>query len=154
MFRYVMLSDNEKTQFRARELKSCHVDSVGNFVKFLLHKNHINKYNLYNQVGLVAINVIGEDLGAWQEVDQEQDELLRENPGLAGALKNNESNNPLDDLAFDMYQDPEVARIIRRLDMKKQQAIMEERYDYAKRIKDVIVDLQQVNIYALFLTLS
>ena len=31
--------------------------------------------------------------------------------------------SPLDDLAFDMYQDPEVAKIIRKLDKRKTQAI-------------------------------
>ena len=30
--------------------------------------------------------------------------------------------SPLDDLAFDMYQDPEVALLIRKLDAKKQKA--------------------------------
>ena len=49
-FRYVSLSDNEKTGFKARELKSVQVDAVGNFLKLNIHKNHINKYNLYNQV--------------------------------------------------------------------------------------------------------
>ena len=50
--RYVSLSDNEKTGFKARELKSVQVDAVGVFLKLNIHKNHINKYNLYNQVGL------------------------------------------------------------------------------------------------------
>ncbi len=48
--RYVALSNNEKTQYKARELKSVHVDAVGTFVKFVIHKNHVNKHNLYNQV--------------------------------------------------------------------------------------------------------
>lgn len=54
------LSDNEKTGFKARELKSVQVDAVGVFLKLNIHKNHMNKYNMYNQVGLVAINVIGD----------------------------------------------------------------------------------------------
>jgi len=48
--RYVALSANDKTGFRARELKSIHVDAVGCFVKFVIHKNHINKHNAFNQV--------------------------------------------------------------------------------------------------------
>ncbi len=34
--------------------------------------------------------------------------------------------SPLDDLAFDMYQDPEVAQIIRKLERKKQEAVMRQ----------------------------
>ena len=59
-FRYVSLSDNEKTGFMARELKSVHVDALGTYLRMNIHKNHINKHNLYNQVGIVAINIIGD----------------------------------------------------------------------------------------------
>lgn len=52
--------------------------------------------------------------------------------------------SPLDDLAFDMYQDPEVAQIIRRLDERKREAVQKERYDYAKKLKQAIADLQKV----------
>lgn len=50
-FRYVSLADNEKTGFRARELKSVHVDAVGVYLKLVIHKNHVNRHNIYNQVG-------------------------------------------------------------------------------------------------------
>ena len=49
---YVSLSDNEKTGYKARELKSVHVDAVGTFLRLNIHKNHINKHNLYNQVNV------------------------------------------------------------------------------------------------------
>lgn len=32
--------------------------------------------------------------------------------------------SPLDDLAFDMYQDPQTAQLIRQLEKKKQEAVM------------------------------
>ena len=59
---YVELSSNERTDFRARELKSVHVDAEGTFLKLVLHKNFVNKLNQFNQVGIVAINIIGNDL--------------------------------------------------------------------------------------------
>lgn len=52
----------------------------------------------------------------------------------------------MDDLAFDMYQDPEVAQIIRSLDEKKQDAVRQERYELAKTLKQAIADLQKVLI--------
>jgi len=36
--------------------------------------------------------------------------------------------SPLDDLAFDMYQDPDVAQIIRKLERKKRDAVTSEHY--------------------------
>lgn len=36
--------------------------------------------------------------------------------------------SPLDDLAFDMYQDPEIAGIIRKLEKKKQEAVLRKTF--------------------------
>jgi hypothetical protein len=46
------LSSNERTDFKARELKSIHVDAEGMFLKLIIHKNSVNRLNLYNQVRL------------------------------------------------------------------------------------------------------
>ncbi|XP_063173495.1 centrosomal protein of 104 kDa isoform X2 [Candoia aspera] len=43
-----------------------------------------------------------------------------------------------------MYQDPEVAQIIRKLDEKKHDAVRQEHYDHAKKLKQAIADLQKV----------
>ncbi len=40
---YVELSPNVRTDFKARELKSVHVDAEGTFLKFVLHKNFVNR---------------------------------------------------------------------------------------------------------------
>ena len=56
---YLSLDSNERSQFQARELKSVYVDVPVSYVKILLHKCYVNKFNLVNQVGLVALNCIG-----------------------------------------------------------------------------------------------
>lgn len=43
-----------------------------------------------------------------------------------------------------MYQDPEVAHIIRLLDQKKQDMVRQEKYEQAKNLKQAIADLQKV----------
>ena len=151
---YVPLSDNEKTGFKARELKSVYMDAVGQYLKLIFHKNYVNKYNLYSQVALVAINIIGDpadysdDSNKYPSREKLIDHYLgskSDDPALDGTyLGKPDSISPLDDLAFDMYQDPEVAQIIRRLDEKKHEAVHQERYDYAKKLKQAIADLQKV----------
>ncbi|MEQ2187147.1 hypothetical protein GOODEAATRI_001589 [Goodea atripinnis] len=54
------------------------------------------------------------------------------------------SISQFDDLAFDMYQDPEVAHIIRLLDQKKQDVVQQENFEEAKKLKQAIADLQKV----------
>ncbi|NXT39268.1 CE104 protein, partial [Pelecanoides urinatrix] len=151
---YVPLSDNEKTDFKARELKSVYMDAVGQYLKLIFHKNYVNKYNLYGQVALVAINIIGDpaDYSNDSNNTPSREKLIdhylgikSDDPALDGTyLGKPDSISPLDDLAFDMYQDPEVAQIIRRLDEKKREAVHHERYDYAKKLKQAIADLQKV----------
>ncbi|XP_061041062.1 centrosomal protein of 104 kDa isoform X2 [Eubalaena glacialis] len=150
---YVSLCDNEKTGCKARELKSVYVDAVGQFLKLIFHQNHINKYNVYNQVALVAINIIGDPADFSDESNITSREKLidhylghnTEDPALEGTCSGKSDYiSPLDDLAFDMYQDPEVAQIIRRLDERKREAAQRERYDDAKMLKQAIADLQKV----------
>ena len=57
---YLSLDSNERSGFQARELKSVYVDSVALLLKIVLHKCHINKFNLFNQVGIIAMNCMGE----------------------------------------------------------------------------------------------
>nr|XP_057940927.1 centrosomal protein of 104 kDa isoform X2 [Doryrhamphus excisus] len=149
---YVSLSDNEKTGFKARELKSVHVDAVGTYLKITFHQNHVNRHNRYNQVSLVAINVLGEPLdGNAFHTMPSREQLIEHyltstqleaalDATLAGKCN---STSPLDDLAFDMYQDPEVAHIIRQLDQKKKDMVRQERYEEAKYLKQAIADLQK-----------
>ncbi|KAM6109035.1 centrosomal protein of 104 kDa [Pterocles gutturalis] len=151
---YVPLSDNEKTDFKARELKSVYMDAVGQYLKLIFHKNYVNKYNVYSQVALVAINIIGDPADYSNDCNNtpSREKLIdyylgikSDDPALDGTyLGKPDSISPLDDLAFDMYQDPEVAQIIRRLDEKKREAVHHERYDYAKKLKQAIADLQKV----------
>ncbi|XP_075406491.1 centrosomal protein of 104 kDa [Tenrec ecaudatus] len=150
---YVSLCDNAKTGCKARELKSVYVDAVGQFLKLIFHPNHVNKYNIYNQVALVAVNIIGDPADFSDEGNSTSREKLidhylghnAEDPALDGTHTGKPDYiSPLDDLAFDMYQDPEVAQIIRKLDERKREAVQEERYDYAKKLKQAIADLQKV----------
>ncbi|XP_026189036.1 centrosomal protein of 104 kDa [Mastacembelus armatus] len=150
---YVSLSDNEKTSFKARELKSVHVDATGTYLRVTFHRNHVNRYNHYNQVALVAINVLGDSLdgNAFNTIPSRAqliDHYLNSTQ-LEAALDTTfmgkcESISPLDDLAFDMYQDPEVAHIIRVLDQKKQDMVRQENYEQAKNLKQAVADLQKV----------
>lgn len=57
---YLSLDSNERSQFQARELKSVYVDAVTLLLKLVFNKCHVNKFNLYNQVGLIALNCMGE----------------------------------------------------------------------------------------------
>ena len=54
------MGSNEKSGFQARELKSVYVDTHSLLLKIVLHKCHLNKFNLYSQIGMIAMNFMGE----------------------------------------------------------------------------------------------
>uniref|UniRef100_A0A8C6LGR9 Centrosomal protein of 104 kDa n=1 Tax=Nothobranchius furzeri TaxID=105023 RepID=A0A8C6LGR9_NOTFU len=144
---YVSLADNEKTAFKSRELKSVHVDAAGTYLRIMLHRNHPNRYNHHNQVGLVAINVLGDPLDGSSSLNTTVSALLWNSVltlHLYSTRWKTESISPFDDLAFDMYQDPEVAYIIRLLDQKKHDMVQQENFEVAKILKQAIADLQKV----------
>ncbi|CAK8671857.1 centrosomal protein of 104 kDa-like isoform X2 [Clavelina lepadiformis] len=144
---YIYLSNNEKTGFKSRELKSVHIDAEGQYLRLVVHKNHLNKYNLYNQVGIMAFNAIGDGMRTRRQPLHQLDGGPNNGTNYlndTAAFNKPDYISPMDDLAFDMYQDPEVAGIIRRLDIKKKKAVIEENFDVAKRMKQAIADLQKV----------
>nr|CAD7423266.1 unnamed protein product [Timema monikensis] len=162
---FITLSDNQSTGFKSRELKSVTVPScTAKYLKLRLHENHKNSLNVYNQVGLIALNVLGQPLESPCPSPSEHDKpppeanINGDGPEPKGALPlvgvQNGNNNPLllvnnpqytspyDDLAFEMYVDPEVARIIRAMEVKKQQAVICERFEFARKLKLAMEDLR------------
>ena len=61
---YLSLDSNERSGFTARELKSVYIEAPALYLKLALHKCHVNKHNIFNQVGVIAINCLGEALDA------------------------------------------------------------------------------------------
>ena len=153
---YISLSDNEQTGFRSRELKSVSVDVIAQLIKLVFYHNHINKLNVFNQVSLVALNVIADVPN--EEATEGTSALLNEMPSVAahqspgqhmdpillGAINKPAHISLMDDLAFDVAQDPETAQVIRRLEGLKLLAVKGENFELARKMKDVISELQKI----------
>ncbi|KAG7213695.1 hypothetical protein KM043_002936 [Ampulex compressa] len=128
---YITLSDNASTMYKSRELKSVALpETEAISLKLRLHKPHSNAHNVHDQVGLIAINILGEPYG--QELS-----------GQGDAPYNPHYISPYDDLAFEMYVDREVAKIIRQMEAKKLQAVEEERFEYASKLKVAMENLRK-----------
>jgi centrosomal protein CEP104 len=121
---YLSLDSNEQSNYQARELKSVYIDVTSLYLKLVLNKCHINKFNLFNQVGLIAVNCLGEEL-------TEPGRPIARN-ALPESLEN------------EMEFDPTTMDRLKALTAAKQRAIDNEDYDEAKRIKDAIERLKNV----------
>jgi hypothetical protein len=47
---YLSFDNNERSNHQARELKSVHVTVEAELVRLVIHRCHVNKLNIYNQV--------------------------------------------------------------------------------------------------------
>ena len=56
------MDTNERFNFRTRESRKVYINSKSLFLKIQLDKNYINQYNIFNQVGLMYIDFMGEYL--------------------------------------------------------------------------------------------
>jgi centrosomal protein CEP104 len=132
------LDSNEGSNYQARELKTIHINRMGSFARLLIHKCHSNKLNLFNQVGLIAINLIG------------QDDNVQEDEGSSKAADENrlsdakEVPNSLSDMSIDLNLDTQTASKLRSLAEAKARAITNEDYMTAKQIKLVEADLKEM----------
>ncbi|CAG9766448.1 unnamed protein product [Ceutorhynchus assimilis] len=137
---YVTLTSNESTEFKSRELKSANLPKIGAyFLKLNLCENHKNPLNTYNQVSIIALNVIGFELDITENTEENE---LNEIEKLNEILNNPEYVSPYDDLAFEMYVSHEIAQIIKRMEIKKYLAVINERFEYAIKLKNAMLKLR------------
>ncbi|XP_072039390.1 centrosomal protein of 104 kDa-like [Amphiura filiformis] len=160
---YTLFGDNATTERKLRELRSISVDAVGQYLRLVLDKNHVNKYNLFNQVGLIAVNVIGDNKFT-EDADSEDPRVVNKkiideflllqskfkdsegdpvNPALVEAAAREGYIASTDDLAFDMYQDPEIATLIRKMETKRNEATKDRLFTLAKRLEKAINNLKR-----------
>ncbi|CAL1283333.1 unnamed protein product [Larinioides sclopetarius] len=125
----ISFSENYITDYKARELRSARLDIIAKFAKLIMYQNYINKLNLCNQVGIIAVNFLGEPI---LEGGSIKTKYLTDDLGFNNRVKN---VTQLDELPFNMYVDVEIAQLIRALDRKKHKAISDDRFVYAKKLK-------------------
>ena len=135
---YLSLADNSRSEYQARELKSVYIDAAGGFLKLVVHKCYVNKHNIFNQVGVVAVNLLGEYVSGGPGGSGG---ISGGGPGGPGGGGPGRAPGPMDELAFDMNLDPESAGRIRQIVAAKERAVEQEDYDAAKRLKSAEASL-------------
>ena len=56
---FISMQNNSINGYKARELKSVHLDTLASRIRLVLYRCHVNTLNMYNQVGLVGIDILG-----------------------------------------------------------------------------------------------
>ena len=59
---FIKMDTNERYNYRTRESRKVYINSKSLFMKIQLDKNYINQYNIFNQVGIMHIDFMGDYL--------------------------------------------------------------------------------------------
>jgi centrosomal protein CEP104 len=131
---FLSLDNNERSSFEARELKTVYIDHTGNFIRLLVHRCFVNKFNNFMQVGIVAVNFLG---------DEDPTAARKASPRSQSLAKGSKGNS-LTDLSVDLNLDKGTASKLRLLSEAKSKAVAEEDYYTAKQIKLVEGELREL----------
>ena len=143
---YLSLDNNERSSYTARELKTVFVDHVGKYVKLLINEHHVNKHNIYNQVGVIAMSVMGTEMQGPADSELKAGGRGQSQYPSSKAV----STNPYNDLATDMTLDPHTANKLRQLADAKSRAIDNEDYLTAKQIKVAVTYTTIYTVYNIY----
>ncbi|CAI5741337.1 unnamed protein product [Peronospora destructor] len=128
---FLTLQDNTESNYKARELKTVHVDYEMTLLKLQIHSCHVNKHNLYRQVGIMAVTVCGKVWGL----------LPNHLMDKAVAASPKQKKKKCDDEGWDC--DATMMARIHEIQVAKNKAVASEDYDQAKRLKEME---EQLNI--------
>ena len=123
------------TSYSARELKSVHVRVPCLLLRLVVHKCHSNGHNTANQVGLVAINILGEALSQDAPGSGVPAGPLTVATSAGASLPGPQppSGGPSDD---DPPFDATTTALLAQLAQAKAAAVAAEDFDEAKRLRD------------------
>lgn len=142
---YVSIADNSQNSFKARELKTIYVDVKTNLVRINCFKCHVNGMNLYNQVGIVAINILGCPVESGEVETVKSTEIA--NAITRGIIERSfaDENTPIDsDLNF-IDHDRFVVHALASIASLKKDAVRNENYPMAKFLKKLQEDFNSVS---------
>lgn len=143
---YLSLDNNERSGFQARELKSVYVDVSAQCLRILFHKCHTNRYNIVNQVGLIALNCLGEALGPDLAAGPPPNPVLARGPVKLSQAPSEQAQEAALAASDEMRYDGKTLERIRALSTAKQRAVEAEDYEEAKRCKDLLARLRQTGL--------
>ncbi|EOD37518.1 hypothetical protein EMIHUDRAFT_417671, partial [Emiliania huxleyi CCMP1516] len=133
------LDCNERSKFQARELKTVYVPrrADGLYLRLLLHKCHVNEHNLYSQLGLLAVRVIGDGGGDGERPLDAPLSRLATRPPLAPEEAEERAGGAVDG---------GVMALLHELHRDKEEAVRAEEYEHAKALKTRIEELRGVGV--------
>jgi centrosomal protein CEP104 len=164
---FIKMDSNQRTNYKAREFRKIYVDVQTLYVKLELSKNYINRFNVFNQVGLMNLEFYGiylPFLGKSPKNNQNYlDESIRPTnitdedlEFIVGDKLNDLKNQMERSISLEKYDECKIiknkiekvrliAKKIFDLEFQKKIAVNNEDFDQAKELKN-LVEKMKINL--------
>ena len=123
---FITPNSNQKTNFKAREFQKIKINQNVFFIKFVLHKNHINLENKYNQVSLISVEFFGNELENFSDLHKYSNINMSNNKEIANKQKYNDED--LDEVCLSKLKEIKIT-----LDL----CVQKEKYESAKIFREL-----------------
>lgn len=133
------LDDGSKGMHQQWELKTVYMDACCQYIKICLHKNYENKQNPFNQVAVVRIAAQGAIASDYQSA------LSMNIPSEEETRPIEARNMKIDPIPTNKL-DPMIQDKVLTLEWQKEDAIVNEDFDEAKRLKNIIDKVKIIGI--------
>lgn len=125
---FINFSENERSGWKARELRKVYINSPCLYLKISLGNNHINRLNIFNQVGLISIECFG------QVIDIKSSFNVISNNNKDVKKSSDISESELDEVSKEKFKFYLA---------KKEEVLKLEDYDEAKNIQKYINKIKE-----------
>ena len=123
---FITPNSNQKTNFKAREFQKIKINQNVFFIKFVLHKNHINLENKYNQVSLISVEFFGNEIENFSDLHKYSNINMSNNKEIANKQKYNDED--LDEVCLSKLKEIKIT-----LDL----CVQKEKYESAKIFREL-----------------
>ena len=123
---FITPSSNQKTNFKAREFQKIKINQNVYFIKFVLHKNHINLENKYNQVSIISVEFFGNELENFPDLYKFNNINISNNKEISNKHKYNDED--LDEVCLNKLKEIKIT-----LDL----CVQKEKYESAKIFREL-----------------
>ena len=130
---FIKMDTNERYHYSARESRKIYINSKALYLKIQMEKNYVNEFNIFNQVGLMYIDFMGNYLPSTLNLPQIK---TKRNSAMQNALRmNNIKDEDLENICGDKLD---------KLKELMETNIKNENYEECKHIKSRI---EKIRLY-------
>ena len=169
---FIKMDTNERSNYRARESRKVYINTQSLFFKIELGKNYFNKYNIFNQIGLMNLEFYGNNLKLLgnsernnkfilrHAVQKEGSEVIGDLDDICGEELNDlkeklnynikiENYAECKQIKYKLDKIRQYAKQIYDLETQKKIAVNNEDFDTAMDLKN-LVDKMKINLKMIY----